>query len=383
MVISISYDFMLWKDLQKGALLASDAINAYTKILQLGLLELEIDLQNAKLYNHDKPKGDYNSKNLYFNRANNLGISLLRQNATGFSKMYYWHMLNKINSYEKASKKLLNKGMVCGNLGVSSLAEGDIDGGIAYLAWAMREDRAWIKRNPENSTFVSSLYVQFAQGTNRGGISQFGRPAPWIMLEKALEKYNVTYKKKVDLSSIFDKLEDSPEHRALFEGAIWTVHRNLCLLRKEKERGIYKNDNNVFTRIRLFDGIVNMCRFIELRMKHHELVLKRLKKKDLKEIEKGGTLGKILWKVFGKGWYKPEISKIPKFTAPQPFNDFLKSKIRGKSSHTRSLLLLLVVRNYSVHLSDPSVPFFFDNIEQIFNEIVAAYIYYLEFRQVI
>jgi len=101
MVISISYDFMLWKDLQKGALLASDAINAYTKILQLGLLELEIDLQNAKLYNHDKPKGDYNSKNLYFNRANNLGISLLRQNATGFSKMYYWHMLNKINSYEK------------------------------------------------------------------------------------------------------------------------------------------------------------------------------------------------------------------------------------------------------------------------------------------
>lgn len=85
----MSFDFMLWKDLRKGALLTSDAVSAYNKILHLGLLELETDLQTAKPYNHDKQKGKYDDKNSYFNRANSLGISLLRQNATGFSKMYY------------------------------------------------------------------------------------------------------------------------------------------------------------------------------------------------------------------------------------------------------------------------------------------------------
>jgi len=46
-----------------------------TKTLQLGFIELEIDLQNAKPYNHDNREGDYNDKNLYFIRANNLGMS--------------------------------------------------------------------------------------------------------------------------------------------------------------------------------------------------------------------------------------------------------------------------------------------------------------------
>lgn len=111
----MSYEYMIWKDLRDGALLASEVVHAYNKILQLGLLELEVDLQNAKPYDHDNRKGAYTEKNLYFNRANSLGISLLRQNATGFSKMYYWFMLNKITNYEDAAKKPLNKGLVCGN----------------------------------------------------------------------------------------------------------------------------------------------------------------------------------------------------------------------------------------------------------------------------
>jgi hypothetical protein len=369
----MSFDLTIWKDLREGALLASDAVNAYNKILQLGLLELEIDLQNAKPYDHDHPKGKYDDKNLYFNRANSLGISLLRQNATGFSKMFYWNMLNVINNHEKNANKPLNKGMVCGNLGVSALAEGDVDGGIAYLAWAMYEDRAWIKGNPENNIFASPLYVQFAKGTNRGGISQFGRLAPWIMLEKALEKYNSIHQEKVDVSSIFKELEDSPEHRALFEGAIWTIHRNLCLLREENDRGIYKNDNNIYTRLRLFDGIVNLCRFIELRMRTHEKVPKRVK-----------TLGNLIHYIFGKEtWFSKEVE--PNYTEPQTakdFNDFIKVALKLKPPAS-NILLLWVTRNYSVHICDPNAPFFFKNIEQIFDEMVAVYVYYLRFRKLI
>ena len=292
-------------------------------------------------------------------------------------------MLNRINNFEKNYNKPLNKGMVCGNLGVSSLAEGDIDGGIAYLAWAMQEDRAWISGKLGNSIFASPLYAQFAKGTNRGGISQFGRSAPWIMLRTALEKYNNTYKEKIDLAAVLEELENTPEHRALFEGAIWIIHRNLCLLLEENERGIYKDDNNVFTRLRLFDGIIALCRFIELRMKHHELNLKILKKKNLEEIKTKGTLGALLWKIFGRGWYKSIISRIPKFTASKNFDDFLESHLKLRDSHIRSLLLLLVIRNYSVHLCDPKTPFFFKNIRKIFNEIIAAYVYYLKFRKLI
>jgi len=382
-VVSMSlFDLMAWKDLQTGALLASNAISAYTKTLQLGFIELEIDLQNAKPYNHDNREGDYNDKNLYFIRANNLGMSLLRQNATGFSKMYYWQMLNIINNYETTANKPLNKGMVCGNLGVSSLAEGDVDAGIAYMAWAMREDRAWIEGNPENSIFANKLYVQFAEAPHRGGISQFGRAAPWVTLKKALEKYDAGYKERVDLSLIFKELEDSPQHRALFEGALWTIHRNLCLLREENERKIYKNENNVFTKLRLFDGIINMCRLTELRIRHHEQILKVLGTKDLEQAL-GGTLGTLLQKVFGKDWFKAEIPRVPKFRSPRAFDSFLKSKLTSRGSHIRDLLMLLVIRNYSVHLCDPSVPFFFGNIEQIFDDIIAAYVYYLKYRNLI
>jgi len=375
-------DFILWKNLREGTLLASDSISAYNKILHLGLLELEMDLSGAKPYDHDDPKGNYNDKNQYFNRANNLGMPLLRQNATGFSKMYYWHMLNAINNHEKQAKKPLNKGMVCGNLGVSALAEGDIDAGIAYLAWAMREDRGWIKGKPENSIYASPLYIQFSEAAARGGISQFGGSAPWVSLKNALAKYNTAYKENIDIKSIFKELEDSPEHRALFEGAIWTIHRNLCLLREENARGIYEKNNNVFTRLRLFDGMVTLCRFVELRMKHHESRLKLLKKKDLKEAL-SGTLGTLLLKIFGNKWFKTETPKIPRFETSKTFNRFLKSKSKGKSSHNRSLLLLLVIRNYSVHMCDPDVPFFFDNVEFIFDEIIGAYLHYLKLRKII
>jgi hypothetical protein len=311
-------------------------------------------------------------------------MPFLERGITGLSKMYYWHTLNAINEHENEKKKPLNKGMVCGNLGVSALAEGDVDGGIAYLLWAGQEDRWWAG-DPTKNIFASHLYAQFARGTNRSGISQFGQPAPWVVLNNALMKFNARYRERFDTTSIFTELEGSPEHRALLEGAIWTIHRNLSLLREEKARGIYKSGNNVFTRLRLFDGIVTLCRFVELRMKHHESLLKLLKKNDLEEAT-SGTLGRLLHKVFGKGWYKAETRNIPRFEASKAralFNQFLKKKLKGKSSHVRSLLLLLVIRNYSAHICDPDVPPFFEKVEEIFDEIIAAYIYYLKFRKII
>ena len=117
-------------------------------------------------------------------------------------------------------------------------------------------------------------------------------------------------------------------------------------------------------------------------MKYHESQLKLLKKKDLKEAL-SGTLGTLLLKVFGNKWFKTETPKIPKFEASKAFNQFLKNKIKGKMSHPRSLLLLLVIRNYSAHICDPDVPFFFDNVELIFDEIIGAYLHYLKLGKIV
>ena len=370
-------------NLKTGTVLAVDSLTPYKKTLHLGILDLEMDLMNAKPYDHENPKGDYEDKNTYFNRANNLGISFLRLGATGFSKMYYWNMLNRINEHEKQHQKPLNKGMVCGNLGVSALAEGDIDGGLAYLSWASCEDRGWIKGDPTKNIFESPLYTQFAKGTKRQGLSQFGGPAPCIMLSKAVERYNHDYNQSVDVNIIFKELESTPEHRALLEGSLWTIHRNLCLLREENRRGIYHKGNNLFTRLRLFDGIIILCRLIELRMKHHESRMKILDPSTLKKAL-GGTLGSLLKHIFSReAWYETQLKRrIRRPQTPKSFDNFIKREMARPNSHARNLLFLLVIRNYSTHICNPETPFFFEHFENIFNEVIEAYIYHLKFRNV-
>lgn len=68
----------------------------------------------------------------------------------------------------------------------------------------MREDRGWIKGKPENGVCASPLYVQFAKAEVRGGISQSGTTASWIMLINSLTKYNTVHKDNVSIDRIFD-----------------------------------------------------------------------------------------------------------------------------------------------------------------------------------
>jgi hypothetical protein len=345
---------------------------AFQEALKLGLIALQQDMEVAEKYDHDKPNVEYGKKNEYFNRVNNIGMPFLQTGLTGISKMYFWRMLNAIGSYEK--NKPLNKGMACGNLGVSALAEGDFDGGIAYLLWAGKEDRAF-SGDPTKNIFANDLYVQFSKAEKRGGTSQFGGPAIWIVLENAINEYNITFGEKTTLDEIFKELEASPEQRSLLEGSLWVIHRNLILLREENARGIYKNENNIYTRLRLFDGIASLCRFIELRMRSHETF-----------IPPKTTLGSLLINYIFKGqiWLQPDV--IDKNTKPQTPSDLdilVQDALKNVKRPGRAILLLLVIRNYSVHICDPETPIFFSEFENIFNEIMIAYIHYLKFKKVI
>jgi len=355
-----------------GIMLATHCNRAFQEALKIGLTALQQDVQTADKYDHDKPNIEYGKKNEYFNRANNIGMPFLQTNLTGLSKMYFWHMLNSIKEYEK--NKPLNKGMACGNLGVSALAEGDFDGGIAYLLWACKEDRAF-SGDPTKNIFSNELYVQFSRAQKRGGMSQFGAPTTWVMLENAINDYNTTFGDGVKLDSIFKELEVSPEHRSLLEGSLWVIHRNLVLLREENARGIYKDENNIYTRLRLFDGIASLCRFVELRMRYYE-----------KAIPPKTTLGPLLTDHIFKGqvWLKPDV--IDKNKGPQTPSDFdvlVQDALNNVKRPGRAILLLLVIRNYSVHVCDPTTPIFFSELEKIVNEIIVAYVYYLKFRRII
>jgi hypothetical protein len=348
---------------------AKQFLSMYHEVQSIGNTALNEDLGIAKPYNHEKPAEAYGEKNTYFNRANFVGMPLLNVGMTGISKIYYWQLLNQITSFEKSNFKV-NKGMVSANLGVSDLAEGDIDGGIAHLLWAGYEDRAWIKGSYACDAFQMKLYTQFANGGTRGGSSQFGGPAPHILLENAVQAYNTLATTKFTRDNIFEELKDSDEHRAILEGALWTIARNLPILEEEYRTIFDKKQNNIYTRLRLFNGLVDLCRFIELRIRHYENPPKEVK-----------MLGQLFNHTFGKKgltWFEEDVLK--NIDSPQTgveFDDFLK-KCHGIVFPASSILQLWGTRNYSVHVCDPETPYLFRNFSRVFNDIVAAYVFYLQ-----
>jgi len=155
----------------------------------------------------------------------------------------------------------------------------------------------------------------------------------------------------------------------LLEGSLWVVHRNLVLLKEEKDRGIYLNRNNIYTRLRLFDGVISLCRFIELRMRYYE--------------KTSGTLGKLLSAIFGKEtWFKNEVNprnKSPQ--TPKDFDDLMREALEKCNRPKKNVLILWTLRNYATHICDPDTPFFFENLENVFDEIVAVYVYYLKYKK--
>lgn len=357
-----------------GVPLTEQCIRAYSRAVEIGMKVVVNDLKSAEPYNHNSPSGEYRDKNVYFNRANIVGYPFLAKNLTCLSKDYYWKMLNVITDFEKSQKIPLNKGMVCANYGVSELAEGDVDGGIAHLLWAGYEDRGWRKISYVHGIFRSPLYTQFAEGKQRNGTSQFGGPAPHVMFEKAISDFNTKFKASLTKDDVFNELANNDdENRAILEGALWTLARNLPILDEETTKIFQSKKHNIYTRLRLFNGLVDLCRFIELAMRYHEKPPKRVR-----------TLGRLIQHIFSREtWFKNEVE--PNYREPQTaheFDDFVKAALQ-LSVPANNILLLWVTRNYSVHISDVETPYFFDNFDKVFQSIVGSYLFYLRFRKIL
>lgn len=340
---------------------------------QMGSRVLAKDLGKAKNYDHDSPSGKYEEKDEYFNRANLAGYPFLTKNLTCLSKNYYWKMFNQITHFEKSQGVPLNKGMVCANWGVSDLAEGDVDGGIAHLLWAGYEDRGWSKTSYAHNIFKSQLYTQFAEGSQRGGKSQFGGQAPHIMLEDAITEFNKLFGTSWTKDDVFKSLSDNDEHRAILEGALWTLARNLPIYKEENPKIFDQDRHNIYTKLRLFNGLVDLCRFVELKMRHYE-----------KPPQGVRTLGNLINHVFGKeSWFSSDVR--PNYAEPQTaqdFNNVIKGILQLKPP-AKYVLLLWITRNYSVHICNVEAPDFFDNLGDIFQSIMGCYFFYQRLRGII
>jgi hypothetical protein len=221
--------------------------------------------------------------------------------------------------------------------------------------------------------FDSPLYKQFAEGSKRGGKSQFGWQAPYVLLDHAIEDYNNFNGTKWTRQNIFGSVADNDEHRSILDGALWSLVRNIPIYKEENPVIFQKDNHNIYTKLRLFNGLVDLCRFIELRIRHHE--------KPPKEVK---TLGNLMYYVFEKEtWFQKEIkpeNKMPE-TALE-FNNAIK-KILLLKPPSKYVLLLWITRNYSVHVCDAEAPDFFDNIEAIFESIIGSFLFYLEYRKLL
>ena len=125
-------------------------------LIQVGLSFLREDFPN-------NPSADecneYEEKNWYFNRANEVGIRLIDSRNYWEAERYFAAMLQGIGRYEKLSGKRFNKGIVYANLGISQIANGKIDIGIANLLTAEEEDRDITKGDFD--VLTSSLWIPF------------------------------------------------------------------------------------------------------------------------------------------------------------------------------------------------------------------------------
>lgn len=344
----------------------------YREALQTGSKLLDEDLKCAKKYEHDSPTGNYEEKDEYFNRANFIGYSFLTGNITGLSKDYYWRMFQKIVAFEQSHNIALNKGMVCANWGISDLAEGDIDGGIAHLFWAGYEDRGWSEFSYARDIFNSQLYRQFAEGTHRSGKSQFGSKAPYAMLEDAIKEHNDFFGTHHTKEDVFGSIGDNDQHRSILDGALWALARNLPIYNEESPFIFKQKCHNIYTRLRLFNGLIDLCRFIELRIRHHEKPPANVR-----------TLGNLIYFLFeNEVWFAKEVK--PAYSEPQAATDFnnLMQRIFKLKPPAKCILSLWVTRNYSVHVSDADLPDFFENIAGVFNSIIGSFLFYLMVKKI-
>lgn len=301
------------------------------------------DMEKSESFN---PEAEYGEKNIYFNRANQVGLRLIIEGFPNIAEIYYNNLLNIILEFESSNPKSFNKGIVYANLGIAQMAINKFNEGLPNLIKANQEDKAFKDVSHKFGLFDSRLYKQFENKT-------------FEMIHQDLNFFAGQKGITITEDDILNFLSSLDVESRLF---ITTIIREL-----KQNLTILNNNENRFTRILLFSNLKDLCLFIENYFKNiieNNLTLPN--NKDLYNFINVIFNSKPWWSELQQQWNLTRSANI---------NDFEKNlqNISNKENmDIRRLLYLGCVRNFSAHYFNVESYFLFSNFEAIYKNILGA-----------
>jgi hypothetical protein len=282
--------------------------------IKKGLVLLKEDLDSHDAY--DPINKPYSEKNAYFDRTNEYGGWLLTSGIYWAADIYYRRVLDKILEYEKSTSKYFNKGIVYANLGITQIAQGKFDAGIAHLLTAEWEDREIA--NPKEFILDSILWKQFERKVYIYFLSYTKKQGINFTIDDAL------------LTKLFKDIDR--EDRIYLQGTILALLDNIEL---------NKIAPNNFTYGRLYSMLKDLCLLIESLLHKKQTSLGNSQK----------DLYNLLNSVFkGQGVNWPSNNQIPKVTELKQLLDQLEIILNNQlSNEIRWANCVYLVRNFTGH----------------------------------
>lgn len=313
--------------------------------------------ENMESYPSFDPTRPYEEKNAYFMELAQRGEEIFFQRELHwFAEIYFKTLLDEILNYEETHDKHFNKGMVYANLGISQMALGKVDAGIAHILAADEEDRPFVQ--DPHGILNTRLWRQFERQIITDYLIDFNQDA------------NVRLNFQIDNSFLEDFLTSMDlQDRLFFEGTIWALRDNM------RQNQLVPN---AYTRGRLFSGVKDMCLLTEAMLRRHQVLAGVIQEDDRV------MLGQLLTNALSNqniGYPQAGLN-----TGANNSRDFVNNLenifTNSNSPEILKIYCLWLVRNFTGHHFDLSETIvsqngnsFFDMYERALKNIVSALLY--------
>ena len=319
--------------------IVTDIKNNFSSLLKYGLSLLIEDIRKFPSFN---PSAPYEEKNYYINRANGIGIFLLKTELSFYSEIYYQETLKLIKKYEQRNSKNFNKGIVYGNLGIVKISQGKYDEGIAYLMAGFKED-APITGDHEQHFLRSPLYLQFEKKVH-----------DYITARR--QNY-ITGPVDSNYSSVFMNDLDT-DNRLYFIAIVNNLVVNLEVFRS--------GNKNKYTEGRILSTLSDLCVFIEDAIKRK---INPPPRTMLFDLLTNYALTSETWKNdIVTNWGLANSNNIADLETNL-------RRILAMPDRVRRFLTLGAIRNFTGHNFYVNGQFFFSHINDVENNIFHALFY--------
>ncbi len=183
-----------------------------------------------------KSSQNIEEKNKYFDHSNEYGVFLINSCRYQEAEIFYSQCLDIIKAFEDSNKITLSKGMPLVNLGISQIGIGKIEEGISNIISSYNDDKKYYE-NPKYEKF----YLQFENQ----------------IVEKVLFLF-------IDDDSVNDYSE---KYRDFIKSLGYKIENRLfqfLILNKiYSSYNSYKNNNDISSKLVLFNTLRDQCLLIE------------------------------------------------------------------------------------------------------------------------